>query len=96
MRRCFLVCYDISNPQRLRRMFKVMKGYGEHWQLSVFFCVLKAIDRVRLEAAIMRVVNQREDQVMILDLGPDEEAARRAAFTIGPPLPGAPPSMMIV
>jgi len=27
-----------------------MKGHGEHWQYSVFFCVLKEIDRVRMQA----------------------------------------------
>ena len=28
-----------------------MKAYGEAWQYSVFYCALKAIDRVRLENA---------------------------------------------
>ncbi len=50
MRRCYLVCYDIRHPKRLRRVFAVMKGYGEHWQFSIFFCVLKDIDRVRLQS----------------------------------------------
>ena len=40
MRRCYLVCYDIRDPKRLRRVNKVIKGYGESWQYSVFFCVL--------------------------------------------------------
>ena len=46
MRRCYLVCYDIRNQKRWRKVFKTMNGHGEHWQLSVFFCVLKDIDRV--------------------------------------------------
>ena len=32
MRRCYLVCYDIRDPKRLRRVHKTMKGYGESWQ----------------------------------------------------------------
>jgi CRISPR-associated protein Cas2 len=40
MRRSYLVCYDIRDPKRWRRVFKVMKAHGEHWQYSVFFCVL--------------------------------------------------------
>lgn len=87
MRRCYLVCYDICHPRRLRRVFKVMKGYGEHWQFSVYFCVLKEIDRVRLQSDLEDEMNLKEDQVMILDLGPDEKQARESATVVGQPLP---------
>lgn len=87
MRRCYLVCYDIRNPKRLRRVHKVLKGYGEAWQFSVFFCVLKDIDRVRLQSDLEEQMNLKEDQTMILDLGPNEEEARKAATVIGQSLP---------
>ncbi len=87
MRRCFLVCYDIRDPKRLRRVHKVLKGYGEAWQFSIFFCVLKDIDRVRLQTDLEAQMNQKEDQVMILDLGPNEKEARKTATVIGQPLP---------
>lgn len=87
MRRCYLVCYDIRDPKRLRRIHKVVKGYGEAWQFSVFFCVLKDIDRVRLQNDLEEQMNLKEDQAMIVDLGPNEENARKAAVVIGQPLP---------
>lgn len=87
MRRCYLVCYDICDPKRLRRVFKILKGYGEHWQFSIFFCVLKDIDRVRLQSDIEAQINLREDQTMIIDLGPDEKEAREAAVIVGQSLP---------
>lgn len=87
MRRCYLVCYDIRNPKRLRRVHKVLKGYGEAWQFSVFFCVLTDIDRVRLQTDLEEQMNLKEDQAMILDLGPNEEEARKAATVVGQPLP---------
>lgn len=87
MRRCFLVCYDIREPKRLRRTHNLMKAYGEPWQYSVFYCTLKAIDRVRLEAALRETVNLKEDQVVIVDLGGNEEAARESATVLGPSLP---------
>jgi CRISPR-associated protein Cas2 len=87
MRRCYLVCYDIRNPKRLRHVHKVLKGYGEAWQYSVFFCVLKDIDRVRLQTSLEEQINHQEDQALILDLGPDEQAARQTATVIGLPLP---------
>lgn len=87
MRRCYLVCYDIRNPKRLRRVHNVLKGYGEAWQFSVFFCVLKDIDRVRLQSDLEEQMNPKEDQTMILDLGPNEVEARKAATVIGQALP---------
>jgi CRISPR-associated protein Cas2 len=86
MRRSYLVCYDIRDPKRLRRVHKILKGYGEAWQFSVFFCVLKAIDRVRLQTDLEEEMNQK-DQAMILDLGSNEKDAREAATVIGLPLP---------
>ncbi len=64
-----------------------MKAYGEAWQYSVFYCTLKDIDRVRLENALREVVNLKEDQVLIVDLGSNEETARESAVTLGPAPP---------
>ena len=96
MRRCFLVTYDIREPKRWRQVFKAMKGYGEHWQYSVFFCVLKDVDRVRMQRDLEEAMNLKEDEVMILDLGPDEEAARDAATMLGPGLPKADRGIVVI
>jgi len=87
MRRCYLVCYDIREPKRLRRIHKFMKAYGEGWQYSVFYCTLKQIDRVRLENGLREIMNLREDQVLIVDLGPSEEAARESSTFMGAGVP---------
>ena len=96
MRRCYLVCYDIRDPKRLRRVHKLMKAYGEAWQYSVFYCALKAIDRVRLEAALREIVNLREDQIVIVDLGSNEQTAREAATVLGPALPEQESGMVVI
>ncbi len=72
MRKSYLVCYDVRDPKRLRKVHKVMKAYGEAWQYSVFWCTLKAIDRVRMEGDLREVANLRQDQVLILDMGTNE------------------------
>jgi len=95
MRRCYLVCYDIRDPRRLRRVHKVLRGYGEPWQYSVFFCVLREIDRVRLQSDLRQEMNLKEDQAMIVDLGADEKQARQAASVIGQPLPEQPAGMVV-
>jgi len=89
MRRCYVVCYDIRNPKRWRKVFRAMNGFGEHWQYSVFFCILREIDRVRMQVELEAAMNLKEDQAIIVDLGGDESAARASAHVIGQRLPDA-------
>ncbi len=96
MRRCYLVCYDIRDPKRWRQVFKIMKGHGEHWQYSVFFCVLKDIDRVRMQTELEEAMNLTVDQTMIIDLGPDEAVARQAATVLGPNLPPGASGLVVI
>ncbi len=96
MRRCYLVCYDIRDPKRWRQVFKIMKGHGEHWQYSVFFCVLKSIDRIRMQTELEEAMDLTEDQTMIIDLGADEDRARQAAVVLGPSLPQRDKGIVVV
>jgi len=74
----------------------MMKGYGEHWQLSVFFCVLKEIDRVRMQADLESVMNLKDDQALIIDMGANEQAARRLVAVIGSRLPETPDGVLVI
>ena len=96
MRRCYLVCYDIRSPKRWRKVFKIMNGHGEHWQYSVFFCVLKEIDRVRMQSHLEEAMNLHEDQCVIIDLGPDEHVAREASTVLGESLPKGETGVVVV
>ena len=96
MRRCFLVCYDITDSKRWRKVFRAMKGYGEHWQYSVFFCVLRDIDRARMESELADILNLRTDQCILIDLGADEESAREAVVVLGESLPKARTGVVVV
>lgn len=96
MRRCYLVTYDIRDPKRWRQVFKTMKGFGEHWQYSVFFCVLKDVDRVRMQRDLEEAMNLKEDDALILDLGPDESTAREAATFLGQGKPEADKGIVVI
>lgn len=87
MRRCFLVSYDVRDAKRLRRVHRLMKSYGEPWQYSVFYCVLRPIDRVRMENDLRAEADLRADQVLIIDLGGRDEEVRQCVATLGPSLP---------
>lgn len=83
MRNSYLVSYDISDQKRLRRMFKTMRGFGDHLQYSVFRCDLSPQERVLLMEAITPIINHRDDQVLIVDLGPARGRAQRCATVLG-------------
>lgn len=83
MRNAFLVTYDISDPERLRRVFKVMRRWGDHLQLSVFRCELNERELIRLKAALAEVLHMREDQVLIVDLGPEEGRGATCITAVG-------------
>src|SRR5580658_6930177 len=70
MRSSYLVCYDIADDKRLRRVFKTMRGWGDHIQFSVFECQLTAADLVKLRAELASIIHHDQDQVLFVLLGP--------------------------
>ncbi|NIU74396.1 MAG: CRISPR-associated endonuclease Cas2, partial [Gammaproteobacteria bacterium] len=45
-------------------------GFGEHVQLSVFRCDLAPTRLVEMRMALNALINQKEDQVLVIRLGP--------------------------
>ncbi len=82
--RHYIVCYDIADKGRLRAVYKVMRSFGDAMQYSVFRCRLSAIQRARMDAALLRVIRPSEDQVVIVDLGPQKPESRMT--TLGQPM----------
>jgi CRISPR-associated protein Cas2 len=83
MRNTFLVCYDVCHPKRLRRVFKTMRGYGDHLQLSVFECQLTQADLARCRGDLDEIIDHDEDQVLFVDLGPAEGRGDRVIASLG-------------
>lgn len=83
MRKLYLVTYDVADPARLRHIYRLMRGYGDHVQLSVFLCELSAKEKAQLRARVEDVLHMREDQLLLVDLGPAEGRAPGAIQAIG-------------
>lgn len=83
MRNSFIVSYDISDPKRLRKVFELVKGYGDHIQLSVFRCELSPTEVLDLRAGLGDIIHHLEDQVLFIDLGPEDGRARTAIASLG-------------
>jgi CRISPR-associated protein Cas2 len=78
VRKRYLIAYDVSDDKRRNAIFKTLMGNGDHVQFSVFICQLNAVELERVKGMLREVVNVRQDQVVILDLGPaDSELAAR-------------------
>ena len=66
----YLVCYDISDPKRLRKVARVCEDFGGRKQLSVFLCRLSATEFAKLRSRLYDAIDLREDQVLFIPLCP--------------------------
>ena len=69
MEHLYIVVYDIADPKRWRRVFKLMQGYGEWVQLSVFQCRLSRRRHAALVARIDDLIDHGADHVVLVDVG---------------------------
>ena len=67
----YLVSYDIACRKRWRRVFRLLQGYGEWVQLSVFRCRLDKRRHARMVAELRETIDADEDRLLIARL--DEE-----------------------
>jgi len=68
----YIVTYDIAEPRRWRAVFRLMHGYGEWMQLSVFQCRLTRARHVELLARLTSTVSLADDHVLVVDIGAAE------------------------
>ncbi len=77
MEHAYLVCYDIGDPRRWRKVYRTMKGVGEWLQLSVFHCRLTKEKYLRMQDSLSGMIKRSEDHVLIIDLGPADTVELR-------------------
>lgn len=66
----YVVTYDIADARRWRVVFRLMHGYGEWVQLSVFQCRLTRTRRAELAQQLESALSKTEDHAIIIDVGP--------------------------
>lgn len=72
MREYVLVAYDISNPKRLKKVYKTMRGFGDRIQGSVFLCQISKKEEKILQMKLDDIIVSSEDQILIIRLGKKE------------------------
>lgn len=63
----YVVCYDITDPKRWRKVFKLLHGYGRPLQYSIFRCRLTVpgMEKLRWELESLLTL---DDRLLILTL----------------------------
>lgn len=64
----WLVCYDISDPKRLRRVARACQDFGGRRQLSVFLMRLSPTAFQKLRARLHELIDHRADQILLWPL----------------------------
>ncbi|MBQ9873008.1 MAG: CRISPR-associated endonuclease Cas2 [Thermoguttaceae bacterium] len=68
MERYWLICYDVSDPKRLRKVAKVMQNFGLRVQKSIFECWLSDSRLNELRYGVDQIIDDREDDVRYYSL----------------------------
>lgn len=83
MRLLYIVTYDVCDDKRLRQVFRILLGYGDHMQYSVFRCELSERERAELSGKLGEVIKNDEDQVLLFPLGPASGLRESAVHYVG-------------
>ena len=85
MRRRYLIAYDITDDRRRMRVFNTLGDCGDSVQYSVFFADLTASELVVLRGRVRALIDERTDQVLIVDLGRIKREIDRSIEVLGMP-----------
>ncbi len=92
----WLVCYDVRDPERLRRAARHMEGYGERMQYSVFRVWLTARAAERLRWELTELLCPEDDVLMIPLCASCVTGIRGTHTEVRPLWPGEPEGHKVV
>ena len=90
----YLVCYDVRDDKRLRLAAKLLEGYGERMQYSVFRCRLTRREEERMRWELTRALG-KEDAWLIVPLC-DSDIQRLRSHDSRSTWPADPPRYIVI
>jgi CRISPR-associated protein Cas2 len=91
----YLVSYDVRWPdpaderagqRRLGKVYRLLRGFGDPIQKSVFRCTLSDLQRAHLEERLDLIIHKQLDQVLFVHLGAAGARTSWRTHTLGVPL----------
>ncbi|MFZ5916078.1 MAG: CRISPR-associated endonuclease Cas2 [Chloroflexota bacterium] len=76
----YVVAYDIPNDRRRTKVHKILCGFGQWTQFSLFECYLSEKERLTLQAKLDKVLDEAQDRVRFYALC---EACLKKVETVG-------------
>jgi CRISPR-associated protein Cas2 len=64
----YIISYDIPNDRRRTKVAKLLLGFGQRVQYSVFECYLDKKQILLLRTRLLNLAKEEEDNVRIYDL----------------------------
>jgi len=64
----YIIAYDISSDKRRNKLSRLLQGWGERVNLSVFECEIKKGKFDELRKKILKIINNNEDLVIYYPL----------------------------
>lgn len=61
----YLIAYDIRCQKRWRKAYKLLQGYGERIQYSIFRCCLTQRTREKLRWELEKILTKEDDLLLI-------------------------------
>lgn len=67
-KRSYLICYDICEPRRLRRVHRLVRDHARPLQYSIFIGELNPAEVIRLWEALSALIEPAEDRLHLFPL----------------------------
>jgi len=64
----YLICYDIRDSKRLRRVHRTIRDFGMPVQFSVFEAELKPSELAKLQQCLLALIDSEQDRVCFYHL----------------------------
>lgn len=61
----YLICYDIAQPKRLRKVAKILEDYGLRVQKSFFQCEMKEERMNKMLESVKNIIERRRDSFFV-------------------------------
>lgn len=59
-----VIAYDVSDNKRRTKVVKILEKYGVRVNYSVFECILTEVKYQKMQQALEKQINPREDQIV--------------------------------